>query len=91
MNIIEAGEIFTISDKGEEEQQVEVLAKMTVEGIDYVAVSFLDDIEDDTDDDMDIFFLKVDEDGDIAPIATDQEFQKVSAAFDEVMEAEEME
>ncbi|CEG27417.1 polyribonucleotide nucleotidyltransferase [Bacillus sp. B-jedd] len=88
---IEVGEIFTISDESDVEQQVEVLAVMDIEGTDYVAVSFLDDLQEETDDDIDIFFLKVDEEGDLDAIQTDEEFDKVAEAFEELMEQEEIE
>jgi len=86
---IEVGEIFTISDETEQEQEVEVLASITIEGTDYAAVAFVEDIQEDSEEDMDIFFLKVDEDGDLAAIDSDEEFDKVSAAFDELMDEEE--
>ncbi|MFZ7945367.1 DUF1292 domain-containing protein [Neobacillus sp. 19] len=89
MSKIEVGEIFTISDESNEEQDVEVLGVMTIEGIDYVAVGFAEDVKQETDDDIDIFFLKVDEDGDFSAIESDEEFDKVSAAFDEMMDEEE--
>lgn len=85
---IEVGEIFTISDETDEEQEVEVLASINIEGTDYVAVGFVEDIQEESDDDIDIFFLKVDQDGDLAAIDSDEEFEKVSAAFDEIMEDE---
>ena len=89
MSKIEVGEIFTISDENDDEQEVEVLGVMTIEGTDYVAVGFAEDIKQETDDDIDIFFLKVDADGDFSAIESDEEFDKVSAAFDEMMDEEE--
>lgn len=62
---------------------------MTIEGADYVAVGFAEDVQQETDDDIDIFFLKVDEDGDFSAIESDEEFDKVSAAFDEMMDEDE--
>jgi uncharacterized protein YrzB (UPF0473 family) len=85
---IEVGEVFTISDETEQEQEVEVLASINIEGTNYVAVGFVEDIKEETEDDIDIFFLKVDEDGDLTAIDSDEEFDKVSAAFDELMEEE---
>jgi uncharacterized protein YrzB (UPF0473 family) len=89
MSKIEVGEIFTISDETGEEQEVEVLGVMTIEGNDYVAVGFAEDVAQESDEDIDIFFLKVDEDGDFSAIESDEEFEKVSAAFDEMMDEEE--
>lgn len=86
MDNIEVGEIFTITDESEEEQLVEVLAKVNLEGTEYIAVSFVEDLEEDNDEDIDIFFLKVDADGDLDAIESDDEFEKVSKAFDEILE-----
>ena len=86
MDNIEVGEIFTITDESEEEQLVEVLAKVNLEGTEYIAVSFVEDLEEDSDEDIDIFFLKVDADGDLDAIESDEEFEKVSKAFDEILE-----
>ncbi|SDN32265.1 DUF1292 domain-containing protein [Bacillus sp. OK048] len=86
---IEVGEVFTISDETEQEQEVEVLASINIEGTNYVAVGFVEDIQEDTEDDIDIFFLKVDEDGDLTAIESDDEFDKVSASFDEIMDEDE--
>jgi uncharacterized protein YrzB (UPF0473 family) len=89
MGKIEVGEVFTISDENEAEQEVEVIGTVTIEGTDYAAVSFVEDLQEETEEDIDIFFLKVDEDGDFTAIDSDEEFEKVSAAFDEMMVEEE--
>ncbi len=86
---IEVGEVFTISDETDVEQEVEVLAAITIEGTDYVAVGFVEDIKEESEDDIDIFFLTVDGEGDLQAIESDEEFDKVSAAFDELMDEEE--
>lgn len=89
MEKIEVGEVFTISDENDVEQEVEVIGTLTIEGNEYAAVSFVDDLKSETDEDIDIFFLKVDEDGDFTAIESDDEFEKVSTAFDEMMNEEE--
>ncbi|MGX1193768.1 DUF1292 domain-containing protein [Metabacillus sp. SLBN-84] len=89
MEPIEIGEIFTISDENNQEHEVEVLGVLTVEGSEYVAVGFVEEIQEDTDEDIDIYFLKVDDEGDFSAIETDEEFDKVSSAFDQMMEEEE--
>jgi len=86
---VEVGEVFTISDETDVEQEVEVLAAITLEGTDYVAVGFVEDIKEESEDDIDIFFLTVDAEGDLQAIESDDEFEKVSAAFDELMDEEE--
>ena len=89
MEKLEVGEVFTISDENDAEQEVEVIGTVTIDGTDYAAVSFVDDLQTETEEDIDIFFLKVDEDGDIAAIDSDEEFEKVSSAFDEMLNEEE--
>ncbi|TDL83145.1 DUF1292 domain-containing protein [Peribacillus frigoritolerans] len=88
MDKIEVGEIFTISDENDQEQEVEVLGVLEVDGTEYAAVGFVEEIQQETDEDIDIYFLRVDEEGDFTAIESDDEFDKVSAAFDELMEEE---
>ena len=88
MGKIEVGEIFTITDENDQEQEVEVLAAINMEGTEYVAVGFVEDLQEETEEDIDIYFLKVDQDGDFAAIESDEEFDRVSSAFDNIMEEE---
>ena len=88
MDKIEVGEIFSISDEDGQDQEVEVLGAINLEGTEYVAIGFVGDIENEEEEDIDIFFMKVDEDGDFAEIENDEEFEKVSSAFDELLAAE---
>ncbi|HWL25647.1 MAG TPA: DUF1292 domain-containing protein [Ureibacillus sp.] len=88
MEEIKVGEIFTIGEEDDEEQEVEVLAAINIEGTQYVAVGFVEDLAEETDEEIDIFFLRVDEDGDFEAIESDEEFDKVSQAFDEILEDE---
>ncbi|MED1472349.1 DUF1292 domain-containing protein [Bacillus salipaludis] len=88
MEKVEVGEVFTIGDADDEEQEVEVLGVLTIEGTDYVAVGFVEDVRQETDEDIDIFFLKVDEGGDLSAIESDEEFTKVSYAFEKSMDKE---
>ncbi|PGZ97104.1 DUF1292 domain-containing protein [Bacillus pseudomycoides] len=89
MSEIEVGEIFTLSDENNEEQEVEVLGTMNVDGAEYIAVGFVEDIQTETEEDIDIFFLKVEEDTEFSYIESDEEFEKVSAAFEKIMEEQE--
>lgn len=89
MEEIKVGEIFTIGEEDEQEQEVEVLAEINIDGTQYVAVSFVEDLQEETDEDIDVFFLRVDEEGDFEAIESDEEFDKVSAAFDEILEDDE--
>lgn len=85
MEKIEVGEIFTISDDEGQEQEVEVLGAMNIEGTDYVAVGFVEDLKKE-DEDMDLFFMKIDDEGELAAIESDEEFDKVSTAFEEILD-----
>ncbi|MBS4176822.1 DUF1292 domain-containing protein [Lederbergia citrea] len=89
MEKIEVGEIFTIIDENDQENEVEIIGTVELEGTEYAAVSFVEDIQQENDEEMDVFFLKVDLDGDFAAIDSDEEFDKVLAAFDEMMDEEE--
>jgi uncharacterized protein YrzB (UPF0473 family) len=89
MEKVEVGEVFTITDENDQENEVEVLAAITIEGTDYVAVGFVDDIQDESEEDIDVFFLKIDQEGDFSPIESDDEFEKVSAVFEDMMDEDE--
>ena len=87
MGSIEVGEILTVLDEEDREQEIEVIGLLTIEDKEYAAVAFADDTEEETDEDMDVFFFQVVEGEDLAEIETDEEFEKVSAAFLEAEEA----
>ncbi len=91
MGSIEVGEILTVLDEEDREQEIEVIGLLTIEDKEYAAVAFADDTEEETDEDMDVFFFQVVEGEDLAEIETDEEFEKVSAAFLEAEETEETE
>ncbi|QFG00362.1 DUF1292 domain-containing protein [Psychrobacillus glaciei] len=78
---VEVGEIFTVLDENDQEQEMEVLGLLTVEDNEYAAVSFVDDIEGESEEDIDIFFFRVEDDEELSMIESDEEFEKVSAAF----------
>lgn len=87
MGSIEVGEILTVLDEDDREQEIEVIGLLTIEDKEYAAVAFAEDTEEETDEDMDVFFFQVVEGEDLAEIETDEEFEKVSAAFLEAEEA----
>jgi len=91
MGSIEVGEILTVLDEEDREQEIEVIGLLTVEDKEYAAVAFAEDTQEETDEDMDVFFFQVVEGEDLAEIETDEEFEKVSAAFLEAEEAVEEE
>lgn len=88
MEPIEVGEIFTLVDENNEEQEVEVLGMMEIEGSNYIAVSFVQEIEENDEEDIDVFFLRVDADGELGAIESDEEFEKVAQAFESAMDEE---
>ncbi|MGJ9385351.1 DUF1292 domain-containing protein [Salipaludibacillus sp. CF4.18] len=85
MEKLEIGNVFTISDENTEDQEVEVLGTMELDDNEYVAVSFVDELEQESEE-VDVFFLKVDNNGAISAIDSDEEFEKVSSSFDEQMD-----
>jgi len=87
MGSIEVGEILTVLDEEDREQEIEVIGLLTIEDKEYAAVAFAEDTQEETDEDMDVFFFQVVEGEDLAEIETDEEFEKVSAAFLEAEEA----
>lgn len=88
MERIETGEIFTILDENDQEQDIEVLGKMTIEGHDYIAVAFVEEVLIETEEEIDVFFLKIEDDGEWSSIEDDDEFEKVSAVFEEMTSAQ---
>lgn len=88
MEKIEVGDIFIVTDENDQEQELEVLGAMDVEDSVYVAVGFVEEIAKETTGDVDIFFLKVEEDGELSEIETDEEFNQVSAAFEAMIDKE---
>lgn len=80
-NKIDVGTIFTVIDENDQEQEMEVLGLLAVEDTKYAAVSFIADIQEDSEEDIDIFFFRVEDDTELSMIESDEEFEKVSAAF----------
>ena len=57
MEKIEVGDSITVFDENDKEREMEVLATLNVEENEYVAVGFVEEIEKETDEDIDIFFF----------------------------------
>lgn len=92
MEKIQPGEIFTLTDENDQDQDVEVLATLTHEGTEYLAVALVDQLtNEDQEEDIDVFFLKVEENGELSTIEDDDEFDKVTSMFDEMMDEEDEE
>jgi len=85
MESIEVGEVFTIGDE-EQQEEVEVIAAMTVDGQDYVAVAYVEDLHEDNEEEIEVFFLKIDKDGDFDVIESDEEYDRVAEVFDEMLD-----
>lgn len=88
MSKIEVGEVFTISDENDQDQDVEVLGEIELAGTQYIAVCLVEDLSKETEEDIDIFFLKVEDNGELSMIEDDDEFEKVTTLFEESMEDE---
>ena len=87
MGGIEVGEILTVMDEDNREQEIEVIGLLTIEDKEYAAVAFADDAQEETVEEVDVFFFQVLDGEELAEIETDTEFEKVSAAFLEAQEA----
>lgn len=85
MERIEVGEVFTIGDE-EQQEEVEVIAAMTVDGQDYVAVAYVEDLHEENEEEIEVFFLKIDKDGDFDVIESDEEYDRVAEVFDEMLD-----
>lgn len=86
--VIENGEVLTLVDDEGVEQEVEVMGSLDLENQHYIAVAYLDELEDDENEkeDLDIFFLQVNENNELSIIENDEEFEKVSSAFELALE-----
>lgn len=84
MENIKVGEIF----RNDQDEEIEVLAVANMEGTEYIAVGFVEDLQEEVEEDIDIFFLKVNQDGDFIAIESDEEFDRVSSVFDDIMQQE---
>ncbi|MGB3262302.1 DUF1292 domain-containing protein [Paenisporosarcina sp.] len=89
MEKIEVGDIFTLMDENDQEQEIEVLGTLTIDEVEYAAVAFADEIDEDSEGDIDVFFLRVEDDEQLSLIESDEEFDKVSAAFKEYEDEDE--
>lgn len=88
MGKIEIGDIFTLMDENDQEQEIEVLGMLNLDGSEFVAVGFAEDVKVETEEDIDVFFLRVEDDEQLSIIESDEEFDRISAAFKEAEEEE---
>lgn len=86
MEKVEVGNIFVLLDENEQEQEIEVLGTLTIDEVEYAAVGFAEETQDESKEDIDVFFLRVEDGDELSVIETDEEFDRISAAFKEAQE-----
>ncbi|MGD6815986.1 DUF1292 domain-containing protein [Metabacillus sp. 84] len=86
MDRVEVGDVFIIEDEDGKEQELEVLGTADIQGRQYAAVGFSEDIQQETAEEIELFFLRVEEDGELAEIESDEEFEEVTSAFESQIE-----
>lgn len=89
MEKVEVGNIFVLLDENEQEQEIEVLGTLTIDEVEYAAVGFAEETQDESTEDIDVFFLRVEDGDELSVIETDEEFDRISAAFKEAQENQE--
>ena len=82
---IEVGEILVLEGENGQEEEIEVLGTLDVDGTEYAVTGLVEEIKRDTNEDMEIFFFRIDEEGELHEIETDAEFQKVASVLEENM------
>lgn len=83
MEKIEAGDIITFVDEHDQEREIEVFETLSLDGTDYAAAGFVEDIQENTDEKINVFFLKLENEEQFSVIEDEEEFRKVSTAFEE--------
>lgn len=83
MEEIQVGDIFTLADENDQEEEIEVLGTLKIDGTQYVAVSLVEELNETSDEDINVFFLKGENVEQLTVIEDDEEFEKVAAAFQE--------
>ncbi|WNS77863.1 DUF1292 domain-containing protein [Domibacillus sp. DTU_2020_1001157_1_SI_ALB_TIR_016] len=83
MEKIVAGDIITFVDENDQEREIEVFETLSLEGTDYAAAGFVEDIQENTTEKINVFFVKIEDDEQFSVIEDEEEFRKISAAFEE--------
>ena len=83
MEKIAAGDIITFVDENDQEREIEVFETLSLEGTDYAAAGFVEDIQENTTEKINVFFLKIEDDEQFSVIEDEEEFRKISSAFEE--------
>lgn len=86
MSTVQVGDVFSMDDENGQEVEIEVLGLVNVEDQEYAAVAFSEDVQDETKEDIDVFFLRVEAEDELYEIEEDTEFERVSGAFQQLQE-----
>ncbi|WP_277586137.1 DUF1292 domain-containing protein [Psychrobacillus antarcticus] len=78
---LDIGNTFKVLDENDQEQELKVLGYFTVENTEYVAVIFIEDIQEESEEDIGIFFFRVVENKNFVMMESEDEFENVSAAY----------
>ncbi|WP_391117675.1 DUF1292 domain-containing protein [Psychrobacillus sp. L3] len=83
---LEVGKIFTVLGENDQEQEMKVVGFLKVEEMDYAAVIFVEDTQEETMEDISIFFLRVEDGNALSMIESEEEFEKVTVAYSKLNE-----
>ncbi|MEK3996625.1 Protein of unknown function [Paenisporosarcina quisquiliarum] len=78
---LDIGKTFKVLDENDQEQEMKVLGYLNIEDTEYVAVSFIEDIQEDSEEEIGIFFFRVNDDNNFVMMESEEEFERVSAAY----------
>lgn len=78
---LEVGNRFKVLDENDQEQEMKVLGYLSVEDTEYVAVSFIADIQEDSEEEIGVFFFRVEDNKNFVMMESEEEFENVSAAY----------
>lgn len=78
---LDIGNTFKVLDENDQEQEMKVLGYLNIEDTEYVAVSFIEDIQEDSEEEIGIFFFRVNDDNNFVMMESEEEFERVSAAY----------
>ncbi|MCK1999182.1 DUF1292 domain-containing protein [Psychrobacillus psychrodurans] len=78
---LDIGNTFKVLDENDQEQEMKVLGYLNIEDTEYVAVSFIEDIQEDSEEEIGIFFFRVNDENNFVMMESEEEFERVSAAY----------
>ncbi len=86
MSKIEVGEILLLEGENGQDEEIEVIGTLEVDGVEYAVAGLVEEIKQDTEEDVEIFFFRVDEEGELHEIESDEEFEKVAKLIEQNMQ-----